>query len=477
MEYTYEYLPTRGLTRSTIEHFGCKSKVSSDGRPFEIGFPYPNGSTKVRALDKKEFKWVGNSEAGLFGLDRFAAGAAKSCILTEGEFDAATFYQVTHTPSYSVRSSGSAVSDVSAVRSTLNDYERVYLAFDNDPRGREATAAVARLFDPSKVYHIKFTNRKDANEYLVAGEGDVLLNLFHNARRWVPDTIVHSFEDFRSILSTPPRLGISYPFPTLTKMTYGIRTGETVLIKAPEKVGKTAIMHAIEHHILKRTQDNVASIFLEEPHLRHLQSLAGLELKLPVHLPDCDVSPDQMVTALRTLLGSDERLHLYSHFGVSDPDVLLDTIRFLVVARSCRYVLFDHITMACSGLSSEADERRTLEYLATRLEMQVKELDYALIMVSHVNDFGQTRGSHYLTKVADITIDAARDTLSTDQDERRRIKLSVPFNRFCANSGPAGVLTFDPETYTLTEEPANDNGRTTGLRDLPGEAPSYSRAA
>ena len=457
MEYTYEYLPTRGLTKSTLEHFNCKSKVSSDGRPFEIGFPYPNGSTKVRSLDKKEFKWVGSSEAGLFGLDRFAAGAAKSCIITEGEFDAASFYQVTHIPSYSVRSSSSAVSDVSSVRSTLNDYERVYLAFDNDPRGREATAAVARLFDPSKVYHIKFTNRKDANEYLVAGEGDVLLNLWHNARRWVPDTIVHSFEDFRSILSTPPRLGISYPFPTLTKMTYGIRTGETVLIKAPEKVGKTAIMHAIEHHILKRTQDNVASIFLEEPHLRHLQSLAGLELRRPVHLPDCGVTTAEMVSALHALLGSDERLHLYSHFGVSDPDVLLDTIRFLVVARGCRYVLFDHITMACSGLSSEADERRTLEYLATRLEMQVKELDYALIMVSHVNDFGQTRGSHYLTKVADITIDAARNTQAADEFDRRCISLSVPYNRFCSDTGPAGTIVFDPGTYTLTEEP--DHGR------------------
>jgi hypothetical protein len=133
--------------------------------------------------------------------------------------------------------------------------------------------------------------------------------------------------------------------------------------------------------------------------------------------------------------------------------------------------------MACSGLSSEADERRTLEYLATRLEMQVKELDYALIMVSHVNDFGQTRGSHYLTKVADITIDAARNTQAADELDRRRISLSVPYNRFCSDTGPAGTIVFDPGTYTLTEEPANDNGRTTGLCDLPGETSSYGRAA
>jgi hypothetical protein len=39
-----------------------------------------------------------------------------------------------------------------------------------------------------------------------------------------------------------------------------------------------------------------------------------------------------------------------------------------------------------------------LSYFSTRSEMVVKELDFGLIMVSHVNDLGQTRGSRFITR-------------------------------------------------------------------------------
>jgi twinkle protein len=107
--------------------------------------------------------------------------------------------------------------------------------------------------------------------------------------------------------------------------------------------------------------------------------------------------------------------------------------------------------MAVSGLAGE-DERRALDYLSTRLEMMVKELDFALIIVSHVNDFGQTRGSRYISKIADIRIDATRDVLAHDASARNTTYLSVSKNRFSGMTGPAGKLIFNPATYTYTEE-------------------------
>lgn len=458
-DYTYEFLPLRGLDRGTLEFYNIRTKMANTGEPIELGFSYPSGCTKVRSLKDKAFWTVGDSKPELFGFDKFAHGAHKTITITEGELDAASLWQVTRTPCVSVRSAGSAVSDVGAVRQQLAAYDRILLAFDGDAVGREATARVARLFDHGKVFDIRFTHRKDANEFLQYNEGDDLLNLWHNARLYQPDNIISNLDDFRRIISEPNQQGLSYPFPTLTKMTYGIRMGETVLLKAPEKVGKTALMHAFEHHILKETDDAVAAIFPEEPKLRHLQALAGLELGRPVHLPDSGCTNDEVFSAIQRVVKKDGRLHIYDHFGSDSPDVLVDTIRFLVVALGCRYVLFDHITMVCSVLSGRDDERRQLESLATRLEMLVKELNFALIMVSHVNDFGQTRGSHYLTKVADITIDARRDTVSPIEDERRTIHLSIPYNRFCSHTGFAGDIIFDSITYGLKEkEAANDDG-------------------
>ena len=462
-DFTYEYLPTRGITKDTFRHFGVQTKIRGDGKPVAIGFRYPNGSTKLRSLERKDFSWVGESKPELFGINQFAAGSHKSIVITEGELDACSLYQVLRIPCVSVRSSSSAATDCAAMRSELNAYDKIYLGFDNDAAGDAATAAVARLFDYNKLYHLRYGHRKDANEYLQHGEDTDLLNLYHNSRHYLPSSIVSSFKEFEKILTEETPRGIPYPFPTLTKMTYGIRTGETVLIKAPEKVGKTALMHAIEYQLLKETDSNVGAIYIEESRQRHLQAIAGLQLRRPTHLPDSFTSHIDVLAAVRETVGRDDRLHIYNHFGTSDPDVILDTTRFLVSARDCRYILFDHISMAVTGLAGERDERRALAYLATRLEMMVKELNFALIMVTHVNDIGQSRGSHNLTKVADITISASRDTMALDEKERRTIRLSVPYNRFCYHTGDAGSVVFDPLTYTLTEE-NSDNGRPSSAR-------------
>lgn len=451
--FSYEYLPFRGINKEALIKYNVKTKIDADGKPIAVGFPYPNGSAKVRLLDNKEFYWPKEGiqpEAGLFGSDKFSSGEHKYVTITEGEIDALSLYQVIGSPVVSVQSSSSAARDCAAARSFLNGFERIYLALDGDARGREAAAAVARLFDFNKVFLVKFDKHKDANEYLKAGEEGELRNLWWNSRRYQPESVVSTFSDFEKILKEAPKAGVPYPFPSLNEMTYGIRTGESVLITAQEGVGKTEIMHAIEYKLLKETDDAIGAIFLEEPKRRHLQAIAGLELRRPVHLPDCDCAEADILAALQKAVGKDERLHVYSHFGSDDPDSLLDTVRFLVTALNCRYILFDHITMAVSGLAGE-DERRALDYLSTRLEMMVKELNFALILVSHVNDDGRTRGSRYISKIADMRIDITRDTGNADPVARNTTEVKVSKNRFSGKTGPACKLLFDPQTYTYSE--------------------------
>ena len=67
----------------------------------------------------------------------------------------------------------------------------------------------------------------------------------------------------------------------------------------------------------------------------------------------------------------------------------------------------------------------------------LKEFDFALIIVSHVNDLGQTRGSRCISKVADIRIDLKRDLMSDDPIERNTTRLSVSKNRYCGRTGSA----------------------------------------
>lgn len=475
--YTYEYLPQWNISADTLRFYDVLTKIDSDGRPLSIGFVYPNKDTLVRLLDRKEFFWVksgSQDKPGLFGRDRFSAGSSKYVTITEGAKDACSLYEALGQghPVVACTSAASAVGDCTVDRSWLDAYERIYLCFDGDAAGREATRNVARLFRPDKVYHVKLTKRKDANEFLEHGEGEELRHLWWNSKQYLPETITSSLSDFRKTLEVPLQKGIPYPFKCLTDMTYGIRTGETVLITAQEKVGKTELMHAIERQLLKETEDNVAAIFLEEPQQRHLLALAGLEQRQPIHLPDHSCPVDQTMDTLRKLFKKDDRLFVYNHYGSDDPTVFLDTIRYLVTACSCRYVLLDHISMVISGLAGASDERKQLDYFSTRLEMMVKELDFALIMVSHVNDEGKTRGSRYLTKVSDITISLDRDLMHPDADIRNVLRLSVPYNRYCSHTGYSGSVYFDPDTYSY-QELSNDE-QTMGLRNSTNYIPMQS---
>jgi twinkle protein len=452
--FTYEYLPHRGISKEVMAFYDVKTKINSVGKPVSMGFPYPNASYKIRTLDKKGFYTQGEiTKAGLFGRNKFAASSHKTVTITEGELDALSLYQVTRSPVVSVHSSSSAQLDVGMDRSWVNSFERIVIAFDGDEAGRDAAAKVAKLFDYNKVFMVRFPGgtRKDANDYARVAERDELATLWNNAKKFLPDTIVSSFSEFEKIIRDKPEDGISYPFPTLNFMTYGIRTGESVLITAQEGVGKTEVMHAIEHRLLQETDVPIGAIYLEEPKRRHLQAIAGIQLQRPVHLPDSGVTDTETIQAVQDVVRVDERLHIYSHFGSDDPEIILDTIRFLVSARGCRYILLDHITMVVSGLGGK-DERISLDYLSTRLEMMVKELDFALIIVSHVNDEGLTRGSRNISKIADIRIDLFREITHPDPIVRRVTRMVVSKNRFCGRTGPAGELLFDPTTYTLEED-------------------------
>lgn len=471
--YSFEYLPIRGITRDTMEKYNVLTKVdNSKAEPtaVSLGFPYfvegeESQPYKVRRLNvpkKDAFTSVGAmSKANLFGRDLFPSNSARAITITEGEYDAMSVYQMTGSkyPAVSVRSASSAKRDCGskdeggdpAVFEYINSFEKIYLCFDMDEAGQKATKAVATLFDFNKVYHVKM-EKKDANEYLQLGDDQAFRNAWFGAKRFLPEGISSSKGDFLKILEEQgDRKAFAYPFPTLERMLEGLAFGETVLFTALEGRGKTEILRAIEYKILKDDPDaKIGVIHLEETQARTLQGFAGYELGQPVHRRNAIVSKAEVHGALDNLLGDSERLHLYGHFGSDDPDVIINTIRFLVAVCGCKYIFLDHISIVISGLAEE-DERKALDKISTQLAMLANDLEFCLVMVSHVNDHGQTRGSRNISKVAHKWVHLERDVKSADETERNTTYLTVNKNRGGHETGPAGRLYFDPTTYILTE--------------------------
>lgn len=456
-EFSYQYLPWRGITKETMEYYGVLTKVNAEGLPISIGIPWPNGRTQVRELSEKRFLTLGEASSpdkSIFGMDKFPGGG-RAITIHEGALDALSAFQMMGSkyPFVAVTSATSAKKECSLAYDYINSFERIYLALDADTPGREASKAIAELFDFNKVYVVELEpDLKDANAYLQAGKTKDFVNSWYGAKRFMPEGILSSFSEFDRIIDEDVKKeAIPYPWGRLQEMTYGIRTGEVVLVKAMEGIGKTEIFRALEYHVLKTTDANIGIIHLEENKSRSIKGLAGYELQTPCHLPDTQVSNDEIKNAFHKVVKRDDRLHVYSHFGSDDPDTIISTIRFMVAACGCKYVFLDHITMVVTGLQGE-DERKALDYISTRLKTLTQELDFSLFMISHVNDEGQTRGSRNISKVADLIISLYRDHLSTDPVVRNTTLLTVEKNRFASKTGQSSRLLFDFSTFMVTEE-------------------------
>jgi len=453
--YTKEFFGVRGLSVQGLKKYDTHVFTNPEGEPEFMSFPYGNGRFKRRTLDpnNKDFRWYGEGkEFPLFGMNKFEKGSSRHITLFEGECDAIAGWQMLGSPCVSVKSSSSAPKDCTAARDYLNSFDKIYICFDSDEVGQRAVAKVARLFNPGKVYHVKLgTAYKDANDFLKAGKKQEFKTLWTNTKLFLPEGIVGGYDQVEAILKSEGQATIgSYPFEQLEGTSLGIRSSEVVLLTAQEGIGKTEIVRAIEYHLLKTTDYNMGIIHLEEKEKRSVQGLIGYELRAPVHLGDTGHTVNDQLNTYKKICRKDGRLFFYPHFGSDNPDVILDIIRYLATACECKFIFLDHITMVVSGFETD-DERKKLDYLSTRLAMLVKELDFTLFLVSHVNDLGQTRGSRNIGKICDLRIDLDRPIKAASDKERNTTTVTVSKNRYGAKTGPSGRLLFDAETFVLRD--------------------------
>ena len=453
----YAHLPARGIREEVIKFYNILTKVQ-DGNPITWGFIYPNEAIKSRQISEKKFQTEGPiAEAGLFGRDKFNAGSKKSVTIVEGEWDAPSVYQALNGNSacVSVQSSSSALRDCKRDFEWLNSFDKVVLAFDGDEPGQKAARQVAALFDFNKVHHVKLEKYKDANEFVEHKAEHELAEIWKNARKYTPDHIINTFAEIQESLKEAREETIgTYPHPTLQNALYGLHRGELIVFKGMEGIGKTEIFRAIEYHLLKSsTSLRIGMVHLEEDKSTTIKGISTYELGIPCNLPDAGVSETDVFNAYKKAVGDNEdRLYIYTMFGGDDPDDVLESIRFLVTKGGVDVVFLDHITMLVTGNEND-DERRKLDYISTKMKKMAKELRFCLVIISHVNDDGKTRGSRNITKVANTVIHMSRDLTSTDELTRNTLVLTIEKARLTGRTGPGGRYFFDTSSYTLKELP------------------------
>ncbi len=455
-KYTMGFYPQRGLTKATLEKYGIQTKFYED-TPLETAFFYPNGSIKIRNFLEKKFRTKGDmSTPQLFGSNVFDKGSKRVITITEGEFDAPSVYQMIggETAAVSVRSSSSAKKDCTALYEYINSFEKIIINFDNDQPGQDAAKKVASLFDYKKVFNLALEKGKDANDYLQKGLTKEYYDAWRGVKRYTPDNLLSTMSEFKKALSeTREEKLIEYPFEIMQKKLHGIHRGEVIVIKAPEGVGKTEVFRAIENQVLKTSKHVMGLIHLEEDNGTTLRGMAGYFSESPVLHPDMPASNEEVIKILESITGQEDnpRFILHSSFDVEDEDAFIDNMRFMVAACGASLIFLDHISWLATGSEDKTeDERKRLDRISQRMKLLAKELGFALIMISHVNDDGKTRGSRNITKVANTVISLDRDKTSEDELERLKTKFLIEKARLIgAKEGPAGYAIYDEDNLML----------------------------
>ena len=478
-ESNYAEIIDRNISEQTCKKFGVTVKMDNMGTITNHYYPYHDTqgakiATKTRYTKLKEFSIQGNTRnSGLFGQHLFSKN--KYCIITEGELDCLSAYQMMlkgtyHTPVVSIKNGiSSAVKDIKTSLEWLeNNFDNVIINFDNDEQGREGAMKVAELFSPGKckVMHLP-EGFKDASDCLSKNKIQIYNKTFWDAKVFAPDGIINANILFDEVAKPITKSFVQYPFEGLNKITYGLRPAELVTFTAGSGLGKTQVMREVVHHIIKSTKDNIGLLMLEETPVITTKGLMSVEANQRLHLPDVHVSKEEMRTYFDATVGTG-RVYMFDHFGSNSIDNIVSRVRFLAKGLDCKYVIIDHVSIIVSD-QSHGDERRALDEIMTRLRTLVQETGVSMIVVSHLRrpdgkgheegaatSLSQLRGSASIGQLSDMVIGLERDAQNDDPDIRNTTRIRVLKNRFSGITGPCCDLKYDIDTGRLNEVKSDD---------------------
>ena len=462
MNFTGDFVPLKGrnLREETLKKFN----VRYDHDTKTIRFPYYSQAGQLVGFKSrdtnKDFRWTGkNEDHTLFGQQLWGRG--KEIVITEGELDCLSVYQIRPTwPVVSLpNGAAGAKKALQHQLKWLMGFESIILFFDSDEPGQQAAQDCASLFPHDKLFIARLDSYKDANEALIAKDYEAITStVLWNKKPYSPKTVIDGRDLFA--LATRPLHGrdADWPFTALDRITSGLRKGELVTVTSGSGVGKSTFCGEIAQALVDQGE-KVGYISLEESLQRTALRLMSIKANKPLHLNN-ELPEKDLKDAFDASLGTGQ-VYLRDGFGSVDPDSILSDCRFMALAKEVGWIILDHLSILMSGNESH-DERKLIDVTMTKLRSFVEETGIGMLLISHLKrpqgdkghedgqqvSLGQLRGSHSIVQLSDMVIALERNLSAGDN----MANIRVLKNRFNGQTGQAGTITFDGSTGRMTED-------------------------
>jgi twinkle protein len=381
----------RGVPLDIVAFYGVKIEFDQTTRE-QLTHYYPITSKRklvsyhVRKLPKDFFHLHKRSEIpdhiDLFGMNTMNI-VPQHLIIYEGEIDCMSGFVMLsgHKKVSKLRAlSLPTGNNLNAIQQNIEMLRRVpnlYFSPDQDDAGRKLIPEIWRMLPNIKI--IEHTE-KDADEMFKLGKIHEYHEAFRRAETYKPATIV-STSQLKVKAMTPVTAGLSYPFPSLTKQTYGLKTPRLIGIGAGPGTGKTVFTQSLLMHIAFVHKMPSAIFSLEEEPADSLRRMAGHIMGLPLHLPNVVYDPFVLEQVIDSLAG---KLFYYDHSGYRDWQDVEEVIRFLSF-EGVKFFFIDPISALHTNLAS-SETNQFLNKAMFQMSRMIHELNICIFHINHLNN-------------------------------------------------------------------------------------------
>lgn len=461
----YIGLDSRRLTASTCEHFGYHCR-DFKGKPAQVANYFDADGKlvgqKVRTPGKR-FSWFGDQHEALpFGATKFPRTGLK-VVVTEGELDAMSVSQAQQNkyPVVSIQcgAGGQIRKYMAEHREYFNGFDEVVLMFDMDEPGRRAAEIAAAVIGHKARIATLPGQYKDASDMLVDGNTKGIIDAIWRAEEYKPEGIV-AMGDILDAAFEPAERGLSWPFESLTDLTYGIRMGEVYAIGAGTGTGKTDFFTQTVAHLVEEHKQKVGYFALEQMPKETAVRIAGKMVRRPLHIPDVEPASETDRKRIKEVTAG--KVFLYDSFGANEWASVKDKMEYLVHAEGVKYFFLDHLT---AFVAMETDERKALDSIMAEIGAFVKKHEATIFLISHLNTPQGTpheeggrvyvrhfRGSRSIGFWCSFIIGLERNQQAEDKEERKVTTVRVLKDRFTGRAtGEIFHWTYDCDSGMLAE--------------------------
>lgn len=371
-----------------------------------------------------------------------------------------------------------AIEQIRRRKEAINAFKHIIVAFDHDDTGQKMNREVARIF-PTKVKKLVIpSGAKDPNDCLKRGLEQAFVDAWWNPKEVFEGMNVKSVSSIKDELKAgQPKQGLSWPWPSLTPLTLGIRYHQLILYGAGSGVGKTEVLRHIVKHLVETHGESVGVISTEDPYVKVARSFIGKWINKRIELPPnndrsskgyrqaFDYTKDEVDDCIDYVAGLNKLFFADLSASRSIEAVMEQVEEFYTMG--VKHIIIDNLTGIEVKDDGRGNEREGIDEALKTFGMYKDNKEVTIHLVSHLKTVGlgrvpheeggevllsDFRGSRAIGFWASYAIAVQRNTQADDMAEKTTTYLKIVKDRDQGlYTGSKVVLVGDEGTGNLME--------------------------